>query len=649
MKASAPVQIYSAGSVFTCLCVFLLLLFTSFYCQASVPDKQKFPHYEAISKNVAFWEKIYSHYSLTEAVIHDSEDLAKIYEVIPLLGEDVPGAAKYNEIFQQHAKEKYRVILKKIATQKPTTRSEIRVAALFSGKNRTRDLALATENVRSQRGQKERFLAGVIHSGRYISEIKRLFRTYNLPEELAYLPHVESSFNFKAYSKYGAAGIWQFTRETGKGYLTIDPTVDERLDPILAAHAAAKYLKNSYETLNNWPLALTSYNYGLSGMLRAVNEQGNYQNVFRNYNKGYFKFASKNFYSEFLAALKVARQLEQNPRIDIDRAQPTRYLNLPGYVHISEAGRHFGVSAETIQSLNPALQPSVIRGEKRIPKGYVLRLPSTKGTNRAVASIPSTLYKKEQKPSVFHRVRKGDTAASIARLHGISVKSLIKENNLDKYATVKLQQKLTIPKSAKKIVLTENEIIKLSPRANVKKSSLHQSTAVPVLKASKKRLAKDNGHDFLPERDSSLFRVSNVHQKNGITRGRIIVQPEESFELYGNWLGKTRASLRTLNGLAPGTVVTPGQQLLLVFDRLTPALFEKKRLAFLQEKEKNFFSAFTIIGQKIYQVISGDTLWDICYNKFDVPLWLLKRYNSSISLASLDQEQELIIPIIQQI
>ena len=103
-----------------------------------------------------------------------------------------------------------------------------------------------------------------------MQEIKRLFRAYNLPEELAYLPHVESSFNFKAYSKYGAAGIWQFTRETGKRYLTIDHTRDERLDPILAAHAAAKYLKNSYDALNNWPLALTSYNYGLSGMLRAV-------------------------------------------------------------------------------------------------------------------------------------------------------------------------------------------------------------------------------------------------------------------------------------------------------------------------------------------------------------------------------------------
>ena len=474
MKDLLSVRFNPSPRTFTCLSILLLFFSTVLVCQAAVPDKKNFPLYSSISQNVAFWEKIYAHYSLTEAVIHDSEDLAKIYEIIPLLGEDIPGSAHYNEIFQQHAKEKYRSILKRLSVQGPTTHEEARVAALFSGKNRPAKFALAAENVRSQQGQKERFLGGVIQSGRYMKEIKRLFRAYNLPEELAYLPHVESSFNFNAYSKHGAAGIWQFTRETGKNYLTIDYTVDERRDPILAAHAAAKYLKNSYEALNSWPLALTSYNYGLSGMMRAVNDEGDYENVFKNYNKGYFKFASKNFYSEFLAALKVAKQLEQNPHIKIDAAQSTRYLNLPGYTHISDAGKHFGVSVKTIQSLNPALQPSVINGEKRIPKGYALRIPAGSKTIHLLASTPSTVFKHQQKPSLFHLVQKGDTALSIARYHGISVKSLIKANQLDKHATVKLQQKLMIPKPAKKLAETEKDIIKISPRFNVKKVTLNR-------------------------------------------------------------------------------------------------------------------------------------------------------------------------------
>ena len=76
-------------------------------------------------------------------------------------------------------------------------------------------MAVAADNVRSQTGQKERFLTGVIVSGMYMNDMKKIFRSHQLPEELAYLPHVESSFNTRAYSKFGAAGIWQFMRATG--------------------------------------------------------------------------------------------------------------------------------------------------------------------------------------------------------------------------------------------------------------------------------------------------------------------------------------------------------------------------------------------------------------------------------------------------
>ena len=168
-------------------------------------------------------------------------------------------------------------------------------------------MAVAAESVRSQTGQRERFLAGVIRSGAYIPAIKQVLRSYGLPEDLAYLPHVESSFNTAAYSKVGASGIWQFTKSTGKTYLRIDQAVDERSDPLIAAHAAAKYLKNSYNQLGTWPLALTSYKYGTAGTKRALNEKGSYERIFTEYNKGHFKFASRNFYAEFLAAKEIAR------------------------------------------------------------------------------------------------------------------------------------------------------------------------------------------------------------------------------------------------------------------------------------------------------------------------------------------------------
>jgi membrane-bound lytic murein transglycosylase D len=460
-------------------CIFWLFFTTATCCHGTAAGSQNFPSYRSIERNVAFWEKIYSHYSLNQAVIHDSTDLSKIYEVVPLLGDDLPGAARINSLFQQHAKEKYRDILKKLAGRQPTTRDEIRVAALFPGKNRQRELEQAADNVRSQRGQKERFLAGVIHSGKFMAEIKRILNAYNIPEELAYLPHVESSFNYKAYSRLGAAGIWQFTMTTGKQYLTLDYTLDERLDPILATHAAARYLNNSFNTLNNWPLALTSYNYGLAGMVRAVNEQGDYERIFNNYNKGHFKFASRNFYSEFLAALKVAKQLEKEHKQRIEPAQFTRYLKLPGYVHIREITNHFGIPTETVKSLNPALLPPVISGEKHLPKGYTIRLPAGKKTNQLLASLPATFYRKDQIPNLYHRVKKGDTAISIARRHGVPLKNLIKANKLDQYATIYLNQKLIIPRQVGAAVKTPKGVPRLSAAGKTKVYNSGHDTTSP--------------------------------------------------------------------------------------------------------------------------------------------------------------------------
>jgi len=406
---------------------------------------QDFPLYPAISKNVQFWEKIYGVYSLKQAVIHDSEDLSKIYQVVSLVDLDEPGAQQQNSAIQKQACEKYRSILTKLADRPPSNPEEEHVAALFPGKNARQEMAYAAGNVRSQSGQKERFLSGVIHSKTYLAEIKTIFRSYNLPEELALLPHVESSFNVKAYSRIGAAGLWQFTRETGKQYLTIDYTIDERLDPITATRAAAKYLAKSFQNLNNWPLAITSYNYGLGGTMRAVDEEGSYEKIFTHYAKGYFKFASRNFYSEFLAARNVAKYLEKNNPPGMPTEPKYRYFNLSAYAHIHDISRHFGLPVEVIEDFNPALRPPVIKGEKLIPKGYALRLPLGGNTNQSISSLSPTLYKSEQKVSLYHLVQKGDTVNSIARLHKVTVKELLLANNLQPSATIRLGQNLRIP------------------------------------------------------------------------------------------------------------------------------------------------------------------------------------------------------------
>ena len=606
-------------------------------CGTCIAGTENFPEFDEIKANVRFWEKIYAHYSITDAVIHDSEDVSKIYEVLPLLDDGVPGAARLNESARKLGVEKYRNVLQRLAKFPPKTVEEKRIAAMFTGKAPLQQMARAAENVRCQTGLKERFIAGVLNSASYMREIKKIFRAHRLPEELVYLTHVESSFNTKAYSKYGAAGIWQFTRATGKQYLTIDYIVDERLDPIAASYAAAKYLQKSHRTLHDWPLAITSYNYGLSGAKRAQADHGTYQEIFKYYSKGHFKFASRNFYSEFLAALKVATRLEKGKGFQLTQGTPYQYFRLPDYAPLPRLAHHLQISPELILELNPALRPPVAKGEKHIPRGYNLRLPGGKAIDTRLASVPKSLFIDQQKRSLYHRVQNGETASGIAKKYGVSLKDLRTANNLDSLATIYVRQKLRIP---------NRSISPPMPTVIQGKEKKHNQ---PVLLAYKKVHPSGQGVDYLPQKDPSIYNVFNRTTRGGKTYGTIKVQPEESIELYSQWLGEPVQQLYQLNNITQGSPISPGQRLTIIFNKISANQFEDLRLDFLQDTEDDFFSAYTVIGQQTYRVNHGDTLWDLCYNKFDIPLWLLERYNSSTNLINLRVSQELIIPIIQSI
>ncbi|MBT8363322.1 MAG: lytic transglycosylase domain-containing protein, partial [Deltaproteobacteria bacterium] len=291
--------------------IFFGMVLVSLPASASITDA-KFPVYDSIRPNVNFWKKIYTEYSTTQGVIHDKKNMAIIYEVIDLKDRNRHGSRKINKQRIKKVKKKYRHILAKLAQGKaPGNSQERRVAALFGSQARPVDFRNAMRNLRCQVGQNDPFRQGIIRSGAYLAEMKQIFRDAGLPEDLVSLPHVESSFNPKAYSKFGAAGMWQFTRSTGKSYMTVSYAIDERRDPILSTRAAARLLKRNYRKFRNWPMAITAYNHGISGMLRAKRRKGDYETIFNEYRSRIFKFASRNFYSEFLAAREVAHDYQQ--------------------------------------------------------------------------------------------------------------------------------------------------------------------------------------------------------------------------------------------------------------------------------------------------------------------------------------------------
>jgi membrane-bound lytic murein transglycosylase D len=371
---------------------FLLFHFALLVSRPSAAS-DPFPTFPCLEPTFRFWVDIYTKYSTTDGVIHDDTNLGIVYGVINLLPPDRRGSRRANLERIRIAKNYYGKILEELAENGDSQDPEKRhIAELFGPEASPVAFRQAINNIRCQIGQKDRFEQGLIRSGAYLQSIKDVFRSHDLPEDLSYLPHVESSFDLTACSKAGAAGIWQFTRSTGKKFLTVNTTVDERRDPIRSSEAAAKLLKHNYEQLGNWPLALTAYNHGIAGVLRAKKALGTYEAVFEDYNGRSFGFASRNFYSEFLAARHVAENYTQYfSDLRLHRALlEAREVVTRKQTSVADLSRHYDVDLETLRILNPALSRPVFKGRRQVPKGYKLRLPadSEKGIEISSAAPP---------------------------------------------------------------------------------------------------------------------------------------------------------------------------------------------------------------------------------------------------------------------
>ena len=642
-----------------------------------------FPVYECIKPNVTFWTKIYTEYESNQGVIHDSRNLGIIYGVIKLEDPYRAGGRKINRNRIKKEKKKYKGILAKLAKKRaPKGPLENKIAAMFGPNAKPSDYKLAMRRIRCQTGQKDRFREGLIRSGAYIDEIRRIFRDTGLPEDLAYLPHVESSFNYEAYSKFGAAGIWQFTRSTGKSYMRINYSVDERRDPIRSTHAAARYLKQSYRKFNDWPMAITSYNHGTAGMLRAKRSKGSYDKIFQHYRSRLFRFASRNFYSEFIAAREAAgNYIHYFGNLELEKPTVFQEVILSGYASLPEVARHFGLELKTLRRLNPALRSSVARGKKYIPKGYSLRLPLNQdsGSSERIAKLPAELYKSFPKTGGTYTVRPGDTVAEIARLYGVKIRDVIAVNDLNARATIYVNQKLKIPGKGKAApimaaVKSSSEITKKtaadSPVKSVKKkveadansgsftiAEKEDSISLPAGVANRQVdlasiadwwMAQDASSLPLasPDIDEAYVAVERISSHRGKKVGVIQVEVEETLGHFAEWLEVSASAIRRLNGLRYGAHVRIHQKIKIPFTRVSKEEFEEKRLEYHKGLAEDFFAAYRVEKVVPYVIKKGDNIWSLSKNQFDVPVWLIKRYNSKVDFGALTPSQKLLIPII---
>ena len=609
-----------------------------------------FPAYPSIRPNIEFWKSVYTRYSSKQGILHDNRNLNLIYGVIKLRHPEAFGARKINRERIKHAKKKYRQILKSLAKgYPPKTTEAARIAKLFGPKAKKSDFRRAAGQIRCQTGLKDRFRKGIMRSGAYLKKIQQIFKQKKLPIDLSYLPHVESSFNPSAYSKFGAAGIWQFVRSTGRRYMRVDYVVDERRDPILSSYAAARLLRDNYERLRSWPLAITAYNHGASGMARAKRINGGYEAIFKHYNGRRFKFASRNFYSEFIAARDVAKNYRRYfGKLKFEKPAAYTAIKLPGYVNVIQLSNHLDVNVEKIRRLNPSLRKPVFRAEKYIPKGFELRLPPNVNRKKAmtIAGIPSELIRSKQKRSRFHRVEKGDTAGKVARLHSVSIRELVRANNLNSRATIYAGQNLIIPaygktspakfskKPVKKkvVAMKEKKPVKKTAQINTKRPP---PTPEPEVKINPRVVTGD-------------FRVKR-EKKKGAHTGVIRVAVAETLGHYADWLKIPTQSIRRINGLRYGQVLRINQRVKIPLNKITKAEFEEKRLEYHQEIVQDFFNVYRVNQVQTYSIKRGDNIWTLCKENFEVPLWLFLTYNEGLDLNEIKATQPVKMPVVEKV
>ncbi len=411
-----------------------------------------FPVPSGIRENVKFWGDVFSRYKISEVVFHDKVRLEWRYDVMDL-GKPWSSDRAQKRRIRRHEK-KIKAILSALAYGRTppsgARRLATRIRKMFAGRPRS-ELRRAISRIRSQPGLKERFRESYIRSGRYLTHFRRIFKKYGLPADLALLPHVESGFRESIYSHAGASGMWQFTRATGRLFMRVDRTIDGRRDPYIAADAAARLFKRNYEDLKVWPLAITAYNHGSVGMRRAVRQVGSRDIgvIARRYNGRTFGFASRNFYAEFVAAVYVHKNAKRYFG-DVRPEPPSKFsiFHLPGYVRLGELSQRIGIDRRVLRKMNPALRSSVIRGSRRIPRGFPLRVPFTEvaRVRRSYFQDPSRIAaSKRDENSKWVWVRSGDSLSRIARRFRVSLRDLKEENAL-KGNMIVVGDRLRIPK-----------------------------------------------------------------------------------------------------------------------------------------------------------------------------------------------------------
>ncbi|HEY7889000.1 MAG TPA: transglycosylase SLT domain-containing protein [Steroidobacteraceae bacterium] len=668
------------------------------------------PYPPQLQRDVSFWVRVYTQIDTNSGFLHDQYNLAVVYDTVHFPPDS---SRRARERIVNGARDHYAAELRRIASGKgPLSSEDERIKALWGAAGTPERLLEATDDIRFQLGQSNRFKEGLIRSGAWQQDIARALRDEGLPPELAALPLVESSYNSRAYSKVGAAGLWQFMPSTGRRFMRIDRAVDNRMDPFAATDAAAQLLAYNHRILGTWPLALTAYNHGVAGVRRAVETLGTTDivTIVRNYQSRTFGFASRNFYVSFLAALKIDRDPQKYfGAITPLREERFREVRVPAYVGIGPLERALDIDSETLHDLNPALRPAVWRGRRAVPRGYHLRLPLD--TPMLTAAV---LAKRlgSQTQTLLASAAASRAASGRSRLATTGARLVAAVMNPAHAATAAPAVASATPVVASamppyysRVALASSSAMSTTTPAGLASAPTNRSEGnalpegAPQFGIGSQRLldfhhridgavpdtggepdstlmtparpgaipagSDDAAGDDEGEQPVSAAQADEVSPSLGPTdgstqsadptdysvghNGTIEVAAAETLGHYADWLGLRAADLRRINHMRFGRPVIVGHRIRLDFRRVPPGEFEARRREYHQALEASYFAAHRIVGTEQYVAERGDSLWTLTRRFAQLPLWLLREYNPDTDFADLRPGTQLVVPRIEEV
>ena len=282
----------------------------------------------------------------------------------------------------------------------------------------------------------------------YMPLFEEALDAYDLPLELKYLPIIESALKPTARSRAGALGLWQFMLKTGRLYgLESNSLVDDRLDPIKATWAAARYLKEMYDIYKDWHLVIAAYNCGPGNVNKAIRRAGGATDYWSIYN--YLPRETRGYVPAFIAANYIMNYYCHHNicPMNTEIIPPTDTLQISRELHLQQVADLCDITIDELKSLNPQYKRNIIPGNT---KPYTLRLPQTKIAtfianqdtiynhraaelfkNRKTVAVSNKITPTVGKGTLsYHTIRSGETLSTIAQRYGVKVSQLKDWNGL---------------------------------------------------------------------------------------------------------------------------------------------------------------------------------------------------------------------------